>query len=75
MRHSSSAAALFISIALLICSQGLFASEPGQSASIAAAPSFEKTVEADLASLVDVQKYNRSIHIMAMLWLAWSDGL
>jgi len=68
MRHNSAAVALFISTAIiLICSQGLFASEPGQSASLVAAPTVEKTVQSDLASLVDVQKYNRSIHIMAML--------
>jgi len=67
MRHSSSAAVLFVSIALLICSQGLFAAETGQSASFVAAPTVEKTIQADLASLVEVAKYNRSIHIMAML--------
>ncbi len=67
MRHSSSAAVLFVSIALLICSQGLFAAETGQSASFVAAPTVEKTIQADLASLTEVAKYNRSIHIMAML--------
>ncbi len=68
MRRNSMVAALFIStVLILICSQGLFASEPGQSASLVAAPTGEKMVQADLASLVDVQKYNRSIHIMAML--------
>jgi ammonium transporter Rh len=68
MRHSPSAAVLFVLTAiLLICSQGLFASEPGQSVSIVAAPGVEKTVQAELASLVEVQEYNRSIHIMAML--------
>jgi len=69
MRHSLSAAVLFVSTAiLLICSQGLFASEPGQSASlVVAAPGVEKTVQDELASLVEVQEYNRSIHIMAML--------
>ena len=68
MRHNSAAAVLFVSTAIiLICSQGLFASEAGQSASWVTAPTVEKTVQADLASLVDVQKYNRSIHIMAML--------
>ena len=68
MRHSSSAAVLFVSTAIiLICSQGLLASETGQSASLVAAPTVDKAVQANLASLVDVQKYNRSIHIMAML--------
>ncbi|HEY5505513.1 MAG TPA: hypothetical protein VIK28_10180, partial [Sedimentisphaerales bacterium] len=68
MSHNSSTATLFISTAIiLICSQGLLASETGQSASWVTAPTVEKTVQADLASLVDVQKYNRSIHIMAML--------
>ena len=68
MRHSSSAAALFVLTAIILfCSQGLFASETGQSASLVAAPTVEKTVQAELASLVDVQKYSRSIHIMAML--------
>jgi ammonium transporter Rh len=68
MRHSSSAAALFVSTAiLLICSQGLLASEPGQSASPLTAQAVEKTASGDLTSLVDVQKYNRGIHIMAML--------
>jgi ammonium transporter Rh len=68
MRHNSSAAVLFVSTAItLICSQGLLAAETGQSASFVAAPTVEKAVQADLASLVDVQKYNRSIHIMAML--------
>jgi ammonium transporter Rh len=68
MRHSLSAAVLFVStVILLICSQGLFASEPGQSASLVAAPGVEKTVQTELASLVEVQEYNRSIHIMAML--------
>ena len=68
MRHNSAAAALFISTALiLICSQGLLASEAGQSVSSVTAQTVEKTVSGNLASLVDVQKYNRSIHIMAML--------
>jgi ammonium transporter Rh len=68
MRRSSSAAVLFVStVILLICSHGLFASEPGQSASFVAAPTVDKAVQAELTSLVDVQKYNRSIHIMAML--------
>ena len=67
MRHSLSAAVLFVSIALLICSQGLLASETGQSASLVAAPTVDKAVQAELTSLVEVQKYNRSIHIMAML--------
>jgi ammonium transporter Rh len=68
MRYSLSAAVLFVSTAIiLICSQGLLASEAGQSASLVAGPTVEKTVQAELVSLVDVQKYNRSIHIMAML--------
>jgi ammonium transporter Rh len=68
MRHNSMAVALFISTALiLICAQGLLASQTEQSASSLTAQTGEKTVSGDLVSLVDVQKYNRSIHIMAML--------
>jgi ammonium transporter Rh len=67
MRRSLSAAVLFVSIVLLICSQWIFAAEAEQSASFTIPPSAEKMVNAELASLVDVQKYNRSIHIMAML--------
>jgi len=68
MRHSPSAAILFVlTVVILFCSQGLFASETGQSASFTTPPSAEKTVQAELASLVEVQKYSRSIHIMAML--------
>jgi ammonium transporter Rh len=71
MRHSPSAAVLFVSIVLLICSQGLFAAETGQSASFTAVPTVDKAVQAELASLVDVQKYSRSIHIMAMLMVGF----
>ncbi len=68
MRHNSAAAALFIStILILICSQGLLASETGKYASSITIQTDEKTVPDNLVSLVDVQKYNRSIHIMAML--------
>jgi ammonium transporter Rh len=68
MRHNSAAVTLFISTALiLICSQGLLASETGQYPSSVTVQTGEKTVSGDLVSLVDVQKYNRSIHIMAML--------
>jgi len=60
--------ALFIStVLILICSQGLLASQTGQYASSLTAQTGEKTISGDLVSLVDVQKYNRSIHIMAML--------
>ena len=64
MRYNPSAALVFVSTAiLLICSQGLFAAETAQSVSlVAAAPGIEKTVQAELASLVEVQEYNRSIH-------------
>jgi len=68
MRRISSAAILLVStVILLICSQELLASEAGQSASLVAAPTVDKTVQTDLASLADVAKYSRSIHIMAML--------
>ena len=68
MRHNSTAAALFISTALiLICSQGLLALETGKYVSSVTVQTDEKTVPDNLVSLVDVQKYNRSIHIMAML--------
>ena len=68
MRHNSAAVALFISTAfILICSQGLLASETGKYVSSVTVQTDEKTVPDNLVSLVDVQKYNRSIHIMAML--------
>lgn len=68
MRRNSMVTALFIStVLILICAQGLLASQTDQSASSLTAQTVEKTVSGDLVSLVDVQKYNRSIHIMAML--------
>lgn len=68
MRRNSMVTALFIStVLILICSQGLLASQTGQYASSLTAQTGEKTISGDLVSLVDVQKYNRSIHIMAML--------
>jgi len=68
MRHNSAAVVLFISTAIiLICSQGLLASETGKNVSSVTVQTDEKTVPDNLVSLVEVQKYNRSIHIMAML--------
>jgi ammonium transporter Rh len=62
------AAALFISIALIqIFSQGVLASETSQAALSAEMQTGEKMISNDIVSLMDVQKYNRSIHIMAML--------
>lgn len=68
MKPNHGVTALFISILIvLICSQGLLASETGQSVSAVTAQTNEKATPDNLVSLMDVQKYNRSIHIMAML--------
>jgi ammonium transporter Rh len=63
----SSAVLLIVIITISFCSQGLIASETGPSVpSLAVGTDVEKTA-ADLNTVWDIQKYSRSIHIMAML--------
>jgi ammonium transporter Rh len=57
--------------ALLLCTQTLRASEtPGGVTSMTSQTS-EQAVAGQMATLVEVQKYNRSIHIMAMLMVGF----
>lgn len=63
----SSAVLLIVIITISFCSQGLFGSETGPSISNPAVSADTVKTTADLNAVWDVQKYSRSIHIMAML--------
>jgi len=68
MKQASILLVLFFSVViLLVCSQGVLASEPGAEISAVTAEHVETAGAVDLSSIVNIQKYNRSIHIMAML--------
>lgn len=57
----------FVVLTFLLCPQRLLASETEVIDSPAIAQAGEQGYVTELSSVVDVQKYNRSIHVMAML--------
>jgi ammonium transporter Rh len=63
----SSAVLLIVIITISFCSQRLIASETGPSVSSLAVGADTGKIAADLNAVWEVQKYSRSIHIMAML--------
>ena len=68
MKQASILSALFFSVViLLVCSQSVLASEPVAAIAAVTAEHVEAVESVSLSSIVDIQKYNRSIHIMAML--------
>jgi len=60
-------ALLFAIAVVLVCPHKLFASEVNGTDSLAIARADGQDSSTVLSSVVDVQKYNRSIHVMAML--------
>ncbi len=68
MKNKFKSAVLFIFIVTIsFCSQGLLGSETNPSISSLIVGADAGKTSVDLSAVWDVQKYSRSIHIMAML--------